>query len=652
MEVWNVTDPALIRRLEALANAYGTNTDDLKNKYDVWSLNAANTRPANPTLSLDDLANFEQHALRNKATLKEPNTDASAAALKKSAPRPLEPRPRFSKESATDLMSLAFAGAASATPAPKRLRPDPRSLASPAAVGPGVASPGSSFATRTDPGKVLVHLNAELGLATSAETPVAVELRDAHASGAADYMWERLEERARLMDEAVDALERELTHRHDGARAKGAADATTTTAAEAASAGPAAADAAAAAADPEPAAAEPASGTAAPAAAASDGSIPRVSAIISASPERATFVGRICCEGEGKLNPKSVFLEGSRRLSNGCRSRLDLSESQGYALFPGQVVALVGVNLLGHTILVERFLERAAVAHPTAAPPPPPSAPFNIITATGPFTCTDDLSYAPLDELLRQAKRRHAAAVVLLGPFIDDAHPKLGDNRSPAPFPTLFASRVLRKLEDFVEALGESAPQIVLVPSTRDAHHTPVFPQPPFAAEASHRIHFAPNPAQLNVGGVGLACCSADVLFALGASELALAPKDGAVRPDRMARLASHVLQQRLFMPLLPPPIDRERGPMPVDQVGNLRHGALYKTDILLMPSELAPFAKLVDGDTLCVNSGRLTRKQAGGNYAIIGVHPCARAAGEDIRDEVVDAESDGPKMAVEIARI
>jgi hypothetical protein len=70
------------------------------------------------------------------------------------------------------------------------------------------------------------------------------------------------------------------------------------------------------------------------------------------------------------------------------------------------------------------------------------------------------------------------------------------------------------------------------------------------------------------------------------------------------------------------------------------------------MPSELAPFAKLVDGDTLCVNSGRLTRKQAGGNYAIIGVHPCARAAGEDIRDEVVDAESDGPKMAVEIARI
>ena len=322
------------------------------------------------------------------------------------------------------------------------------------------------------------------------------------------------------------------------------------------------------------------------------------------------------------------------------------------------MVALVGVNLLGHTILVERFLERAAVAHPTSAPPPPPSAPFNIVTATGPFTCTDDLSYAPLDELLRQAKRRHAAAVVLLGPFIDDAHPKLGDNRSPAPFPTLFASRVLRKLEDFVAQLGDSAPQIVLVPSTRDAHHTPVFPQPPFAAEASHRIHFAPNPAQLNVGGVGLACCSADVLFALGASELASAPKPGAARPDRMARLASHVLQQRLFMPLLPPPIDGERGPMPVDQVGNLRHGTLYKTDILLVPSELAPFAKLVNGDTLCVNSGRLTRKQAGGNYAIIGVHPRAgavqavAAAGEDIRDEVVDAESDGPQMAVEIARI
>ena len=59
-------------------------------------------------------------------------------------------------------------------------------------------------------------------------------------------------------------------------------------------------------------------------------------------------------------------------------------ECAQYALFPGQVVAVRGVNLLGHTIRASRVL--------CGSPPPnavPPSEreitpePFNVITATG-----------------------------------------------------------------------------------------------------------------------------------------------------------------------------------------------------------------------------------------------------------------------------
>ena len=47
------------------------------------------------------------------------------------------------------------------------------------------------------------------------------------------------------------------------------------------------------------------------------------------------------------------------------------------------------------------------------------------MTATGPFTCTDDLSFAPLTELLAVAARRRPAALVLLGPFVDETHPSI-----------------------------------------------------------------------------------------------------------------------------------------------------------------------------------------------------------------------------------
>ncbi|NXX99770.1 DPOA2 polymerase, partial [Centropus bengalensis] len=77
--------------------------------------------------------------------------------------------------------------------------------------------------------------------------------------------------------------------------------------------------------------------------------------------EAVTVLGRIGCDSNGKLNAKSVVLEGERERCSGGQVPLDLSELKEYSLFPGQVVALEGTNSTGRRMLVSRLYE---VTHP------------------------------------------------------------------------------------------------------------------------------------------------------------------------------------------------------------------------------------------------------------------------------------------------
>ncbi|NWR81145.1 DPOA2 polymerase, partial [Centropus unirufus] len=73
--------------------------------------------------------------------------------------------------------------------------------------------------------------------------------------------------------------------------------------------------------------------------------------------EAVTVLGRIGCDSNGKLNAKSVVLEGERERCSGGQVPLDLSELKEYSLFPGQVVALEGTNSTGRRMLVSRLYE-------------------------------------------------------------------------------------------------------------------------------------------------------------------------------------------------------------------------------------------------------------------------------------------------------
>eukprot|EP00316_Scyphosphaera_apsteinii_P019893 CAMPEP_0119318004 /NCGR_PEP_ID=MMETSP1333-20130426/45245_1 /TAXON_ID=418940 /ORGANISM="Scyphosphaera apsteinii, Strain RCC1455" /LENGTH=680 /DNA_ID=CAMNT_0007324095 /DNA_START=25 /DNA_END=2067 /DNA_ORIENTATION=- len=634
-EFQDVSDPALTDRLLKLCHSYNLSASQLSTQWELLQMNGHVGK-----MTLETLAALEHKV--GQVSQSAPQSKRKTAAVEprtSSEARPaVQPRTTgmntYTKDSAHLLQLSGMLGGLST---PKRARPGPASFASPLSQTTTNGSPSNSFVNRVDAGKVLLSFQADLGFA-SAIAPVKVHV-GAHAAAeprrapamatvsGSSFMWEKLDARAELLDEHVQKLEREIEAMHQ---------AETMTKHEPTPQGHEGKKEAENKSPHDSADIQTEAGSAL--------RMPLLASAVHGGNEEVTFVGRICCEGEGKLNPQSIFLEGSRARCNACRYRLDLSGCPDYALFPGQAVAVCGMNTLGHTIVAKRIV-------PGVLPPqqtrPLVNASFNVITATGPFTCSDDLSYAPLDELLKVAVQRHASAIVLVGPFVDEVHPTVSSVDLSVSFLQLFSQTVLNKLQVFVEErLNESscAPHIVLIPSIRDVHHSPVFPQPPFVVEQlpAHikpYVHLAPNPTSIFIGGVSIACCSLDVLMLLTQQELASKPMPDAPRPDRMSRLASHVIKQRLFLPLYPAPTD-ERALLPVDVTSNLQDSSLHlRPHVLVMPSELAPFAKVVEGDVVCVNSGRLTRKQAGGNFAVICVHP-------PISQSVAADEASAPSLA------
>lgn len=86
---------------------------------------------------------------------------------------------------------------------------------------------------------------------------------------------------------------------------------------------------------------------------------------------------------------------------------------------------------------------------------------------------------------------------------------------------------------------------------------------------------------------LAVACTSADVLKSLIKEETSRVPPS--LPSDRMLRLASHLIGQRCYFPLFPPPlggcVDLSVAPQALD-LPVLPH-------LLLLPSDLVPFAKV-----------------------------------------------------------
>lgn len=127
--------------------------------------------------------------------------------------------------------------------------------------------------------------------------------------------------------------------------------------------------------------------------------------------------------------------QGSRRDSSGQRVHLDLRELQSFALFPGQVVAVQGINGSGGRMVARGIIEGVPRPLPSSRPSElarvqhgaelAGGKALSIFAAAGPFTTSDSLKYEPLNDLLGAVRAARPDVVVLMGPFVDAEHPQV-----------------------------------------------------------------------------------------------------------------------------------------------------------------------------------------------------------------------------------
>ncbi|RCI02079.1 DNA-directed DNA polymerase alpha subunit pol12, partial [Rhizopus stolonifer] len=161
--------------------------------------------------------------------------------------------------------------------------------------------------------------------------------------------------------------------------------------------------------------------------------------------------GRICSDSEDKLNETSVLLQTSKDLGMGRRVKLDLAGLEQYSLFPGQIVGLYGRNTNGEVFSVERIL-LPPLPEP-CAPMQADNRPLEMITAAGPFTLNDDLSFQPLEDLLQMCATQKPDVILLMGPFVSSQHPRIFSGKIETLPEQIFADQIYKRLEQVLDIL-------------------------------------------------------------------------------------------------------------------------------------------------------------------------------------------------------
>ncbi|XP_006216761.2 DNA polymerase alpha subunit B isoform X1 [Vicugna pacos] len=347
--------------------------------------------------------------------------------------------------------------------------------------------------------------------------------------------------------------------------------------------------------------------------------------------EPVTLLGQIGCDSNGKLNHKSVILEGDREHSSGAQIPVDLSELKEYSLFPGQVVVVEGTNTTGRKLVATRLYEGVPLPFHQPTEEAGDSEQIMVLVACGPYTTSDSITFDPLLDLIAVINRDRPDVCILFGPFLDAKHEQVESCLLTSPFEDVFK----QCLRTIIEGTRSSGSHLVFVPSLRDVHHEPVYPQPPFSCpdlprEDKKRVQFVSEPCTLSINEVIFGLTSTDLLFHMGAEEIS----SSSGTSDRFSRILKHILTQRSYYPLYPPQED-----VAIDYEHLYACAQLPVTpDVFITPSELRYFVKDVLG-CICVNPGRLTKGQVGGTFGRLYIRRQPADSGEGRRSPCAAAQ-------------
>nr|XP_014347784.1 PREDICTED: DNA polymerase alpha subunit B [Latimeria chalumnae] len=407
--------------------------------------------------------------------------------------------------------------------------------------------------------------------------------------------------------------------------------------------------------------------------------------------ELVTVLGQIGCDSNGKLNPRSIILEGDREYSSGFQVPVDLSDLREYSFFPGQVVVMEGINSTGGKLVVSKIYE--GVLPPFYKPEEDDESEQQmVLVACGPYTTSDSINYDPLKDLIEVINRDQPDVCILLGPFLDVKHEQVENCQLTGTFEEVFK----KCLKAIIEGTRSSGSLLVFVPSLRDVHHEFVYPQPPFdcykLTKEDAEVYFQKS-VQLHLGFQSVpavvcshCCCpggsrwlhvgscadfnlsnffpsliltnsfrNAGLVMSqsfprqqivmrrfleslqnqVGASSWVMRERSVG-GSDRFSRILRHILTQRSFYPLYPPAEE-----VNVDYECFQACAQIPVTpDVLIVPSELRYFLKDVGG-CVCMNPGRLTKGQVGGTFGRLLV-----------KRQPAAAERQTPCIAAQIVKI
>ena len=351
--------------------------------------------------------------------------------------------------------------------------------------------------------------------------------------------------------------------------------------------------------------------------------------VLSHTQDDVTIAGRICCDSVGRLNSKSVLLEGSMETSGGERIPLDLNDVNNYSLFPGQIVALQGKNSTGSKVHPSSIYNGTRLPFYSAAKKDlvVDENHFAMYVTCGPYAANDDevLSYAPLDNFLEVVQSEVPDVVIMMGPFVDSKHPVIHSGKMDCTFEELFQV-ICNKVTTAVKNLKT---EVIFVPSQRDVFHEFVYPQAPFPEESTNKIIMMADPSTILVNDVCIGMTSTDILFHLGGEEVS----SFNVKNDRLGRITDHLLRQQCYYPLHPPSLEVN---VEMEQFENYAFMPVTP-DLLITPSDLRYFIKDLDG-CLAANPGRLVKGKTGGTFLKLILKPkkCENANRSSVVDQSI----------------
>lgn len=455
-------------------------------------------------------------------------------------------------------------------------------------------------------------------------------------------------------------------------------------------------------------------------------------------------VGRICSDSvmDGKINHASLLLESSRSVGAGSRVPLNFDKLEKIptsmvaeggngriSLFPGQIIALRGVNPTGRSFFVKEILEIPRLlyaATPIAAlASPEERGGLSVMIAAGPYTTHDNLDYEPLMELCQRAQSTKPDVLLLLGPFVDIDHPmvadgdfELGDEDLETPGCGTLEDFFKQKIMRIIKIVDPISTTVILIPSTRDAVSNHVaYPQKPFLKKelelpkvglssfflpfflplinfptlktahlpSTQNVHCLPNPALFKLNNIDFGVTTADSLFDLCRSQILLTPPPQALSSSSLSspsttasssnthreaqsqpqstlpttRAIRHILTQRAFYPVFPPPAAATATPAPAPTKTSstttttnspLQLDIAYLgladfvdvlPDILVLPSQLDAFARTVDS-VVTVNPGWVCRKAGYGTFAEVWIGPIGNVGVDGANDASSEGGHDG----------